>query len=143
MRAMRFLLVVAAVIGAVLMMTPWIMSNIDDSAFKQDIAFTPGQITGRDGANARAIAETVRMRAEERKIPLPKDGLTVTVFASRPGTYQVAGGMMAAAATSSSAVQDVKIHASYDRPVLVVFQRHVELNVETTAPGGGVASSYP
>ena len=140
---MRFLLVVAAVIGAVLMMTPWIMSNIDDSAFKQDIAFTPGQITGRDGANARAIAETVRMRAEERKILLPKDGLTVTVLASRPGTYQVAGGMMAAAATSSSVVQDVKIHASYDRPVLVVFQRHVELNVETTAPGGGVASSYP
>ena len=140
---MRFLLVVAAAIGTVLMMTPWIMSNIDDSAFKQDIAFTPGQFSGRDGANARAIAAAVQMRAEERKIPLPKDGLTVTVSESRPGTYQVAGGMMAAAATSSSVVQDVKIHASYDRPVLVFFKRHVDLTVDTTALGGGVASSYP
>ena len=140
---MRFLLVVAAVIGAVLIMTPWIMSNIDDSAFKQDIAFTPGQFTGRDGANARVIAETVRLRAEEHKIPLPRDGVTVTVSASRPGTYQVAGGITAVGATSSSAVQDVKIRASYDRPLLVFFKRHVDLTVETTALGGGVASSYP
>jgi len=140
---MRFFVVVCSVLGAALQATPWLMSNIEDAAFKQDIAFVPDLVTGRDGATAKGIAEAVKMRAAEHGIVLPPNGLKVEVSASRNGTYQVAGGIMGVGGTSSSLIQDVTINASYDRPVLRFFKRHVEVHVETTAPGGGPASSDP
>ena len=68
---MRFLLVVAAAIGTVLMMTPWIMSNIDDSAFKQDMAFTPGQlVVHKEIGDQRKVFDTTQVEAEKRRTDL-------------------------------------------------------------------------
>jgi hypothetical protein len=141
---MRFLIFLGLAIGAVLLSMPWLKSHIDDSGFRQDIAFAPGlSATGRHGVTASMVAGTVQARAKDRGLTLPEDGIKVSVSAARKGSYRVAGGIMSVAGPSGTAVQDVTVNVAYDQPLFWHFKRHVETQVETTAPGDGPASIYP
>jgi hypothetical protein len=140
---MRMLILVGVAIGAIFLAMPWIKSHLDDAGFRQDIAFTPGLVAGRAGANAAVVANAVKARAKDRGITLPEDGLKVSVSAGHKGSYRVAGGIMTAVGPAGSAVQDVTVNVSYDQPLFRFFKRHVETEVDTSAPGNGPASSYP
>jgi hypothetical protein len=122
---------------------PWLKSHLDDSGFRQDIAFAPALVTDRHGVNAGVLAGAVIARARERGIALPADGLRISVAAGRKGTYRVVGGIMTAAGPVGGYVQDVTVKVSYDQPLFRFFKRHVETEVDTSAPGDGPASSYP
>ena len=144
MSAMRFLMVVAVALLAVIVAIPWIMSNIDDSAFRQDIALVPGLVGGPSGViHAKAVADVVVVRAKERGIVLKPDTLKVEVSEGRTGSYQVASGALTVVGHNVRSVQDVVITTSYDRPLLSFFKRHIDVRVDTTGPGAGPASSYP
>jgi hypothetical protein len=140
---MRILIILGLAVGAIALAMPWLKTHIDDSGFRQDIAFVPGMVSDRHGVEARMVADTVRARARERGISLPPDGLTVTVSEGHKGTYRVAGGVMQAVGPPGSMVQDVSVAVAYDQPLLWVFKRHVETQVDTSGPGDGPASSYP
>src|SRR5271165_5285349 len=132
---MRLLIALGLLLGVFLVGIPWAKGHFDDAGFRQDMAMTPGLLDRRKGASAGDIAAAVKASAVERGITLPDDGLRVQVSASRKGSYKVAGGIMRVTAGGVTSVQDVTIDATYDRPVLKVFKRHVQTQVVTMQPG--------
>jgi hypothetical protein len=142
---MKFLITAAVALALILAAVSWIGQNLNDSGFRQDIAFIPALVDNRNGATASAIANAVRHRAEDHGIVIGPDDLQVTVSAAKQGRFHVVGGVMEVKGPAAQlmAVQDVSIRASYDRKFLKVFTRHINTTVDTTAPGSGPASSYP
>jgi hypothetical protein len=142
---MKMLTFVGIVLGLVIVTVSWIGQNVNDSGFRQDIAFIPALVDNRNGATASAIAAAVKLRAADHGIELGPDALRVDVSESKQGRYHVVGGALEikGPAAQLMAVQDVSIKASYDRKFLGMFTRHISTTVDTTAPGAGPASTYP
>jgi len=142
---MRILVLAGFVLALILITVSWIGQNVDDSGFRQDIAFIPALVDNRNNFTASSVATAVIARAKDHNIELRPGDLTVDVAPTKQGHYHVRGGLMEVKGPAAvlTAVQDVSIKASYERKFLKVFTRHVTTTVDTTAPGVGPGSTYP